>query len=143
MRVGRQLPRAFGTATVGTVKDLHVLSLQMRRTLHGHGAANMLVRSLDFFGCEAHASEHVKGEIAKLRVGKAQNVATEVIAKAEPVEGELELECRAQGRFDGLQLLFVKTFGPERFAVDPRRVGKRTGVNVKNLQLLKSCQMQY
>ena len=123
--LGGQLTRPLGTTAVGTVKDLHVRRLQVRRAFDGHGATDVLVGCFDLFSREAHTFEHVEAEIAQLRIGEAQHVFAEVITQAEAVESKLQLEGRAQRGLDGLDLLFIKALGRQRFAVDARCVGQR------------------
>ena len=124
--VGGQLTRALGPTAVGTVEDLHVLGLQVRRTLDRHRAANVLIRRLDVFCTEAHAPEHVEVKVVQLRIGETKHVAAEIVAKAEAVEGKLELERRAQRSFDRLQLLIIEAARTQAVVVDAWRVRQRT-----------------
>ncbi len=124
--VGGQLTRALGPAAVRTVKDLHVLGLQVRRTLDRHRAANVLIGGFNIFGAEAHAREHVEVKVVQLRIGETKHIAAEVIPEAEAVEGKLELECRAQRGFDRLQLLIIEAARAQAVVIDTGRVRKRT-----------------
>ena len=70
----------FLAALVGAVENGQVLRLEMRCTLDGHGAADVLVSFLDLVAGEAEVAEHVEGPVVQFVFGDAEGLLAEFVA---------------------------------------------------------------
>ena len=74
----------------------------MRRPLHGHRAAAIVVGGHDFLLAKSQRLQEVELGVAQLLFGEAQPLSAELLAQRPFIEGKLNVEGLAQGALQPL-----------------------------------------
>ena len=105
--------RALLAALVGAVEDRQCSSLQVRRALDRHRAADVLVGLVDLRAGEAERAQQVEAGLARLGHRDAEP-RQRLLAERPGIEGEAELEDAGQRRLDLVESSSVKPLAVQR-----------------------------
>ena len=113
---------ALLAAGIGTVKDVEVLFLEVRRAFQRHGSADVIVGGVDLGARVAEVAQQVETGIVELGRGDTEGLLAEILPKGPLVEHETDVEGRSQRGVDLVQLALTKAVTDQRRVVDPRRI---------------------
>ncbi len=99
---------ALLAAWVGTIKDVVVTLFKVRRTLKGHGAADMVVSGIDCSPVVPQMAQQIERRIVQLGRWNAQRLGAEVLAQRPLVEHKADVKGTWQGGFDLVEFGLAK-----------------------------------
>src|SRR6187402_2828267 len=125
MAIGMNIPLAFLSTFVGTVKNGQMLFFQVRSSFQHPGAAYIIISSIYFFIAETKSFQQAPLKVIILFRCKAQTLQA-LFTQCIFIENKSNFKCSDHGSIQSFYLISNKPFFTQRLMINEWRPGKRS-----------------